>query len=152
FLFLFFPVILSLIIDDYKVGGNAAVHTSLSSGCVLPKAYPMTGYGDWYKVGSHCVKYFGSPLNFSAAEFRCRNKAPGGHLVSVHKSKANSDLLCFIGGFEIFRFIWTDGSSWNYQIWTLGEPNTVFSYKEDCVEMNWNCKVMTALTQTLGLD
>uniref|UniRef100_A0A8C1LCQ8 C-type lectin domain-containing protein n=1 Tax=Cyprinus carpio TaxID=7962 RepID=A0A8C1LCQ8_CYPCA len=122
---------------------EAAVHTSLSSGCVLPKAYPMTGYGDWYKVGSHCVKYFGSPLNFSAAEFRCRNKAPGGHLVSVHKSKANSDLLCFFGGFEFFqsgRFIWTDGSSWNYQIWTLGEPNTVFSYKEDCVEMNWNCK------------
>ncbi|KAF4118532.1 galactose-specific lectin nattectin-like isoform X2 [Onychostoma macrolepis] len=165
---------------------EAAGHTNLSSGCVLPKACPMTGYEDWYKVGSRCVKYFGSPLNFTTAEFSCRNKAPGGHLVSVHNSKANGDLLCiviklnphnlriWIGGFEFFqsgRFIWTDGSSWNYQMWTPGEPKHVFSYKEDCVEMNWNhvgkwnddacyvkknfmCgfKVMTALTQTLGLD
>uniref|UniRef100_A0A673NC49 C-type lectin domain-containing protein n=1 Tax=Sinocyclocheilus rhinocerous TaxID=307959 RepID=A0A673NC49_9TELE len=121
---------------------EAAGHTSLSSGCVLPKACPLTGYEDWYKVGSRCVKYFGSPFNFTAAEFSCKNKAPGGHLVSVHNSKANSDLLgiviklnphklrIWIGGFEFFqsgRFIWTDGSSWNYQIWTPGEPKHIFN-------------------------
>jgi len=38
------------------------------------------------------------------------------------------------------RFVWTDGSFWNYQIWTPGEPNHRFSNREDCVEMNWNRK------------
>ncbi|XP_059409261.1 lectin-like [Carassius carassius] len=164
---------------------EAAGHTSLSSGCVLPKQCPLTGYEDWYRVGSRCVRYFGSPLNFSDAEYSCRNQAPGGHLVSVHNSEANDDLLCivirynpqnlriWIGGFEFFqsgRFIWTDGSSWNYQTWTPGEPNN-YNSREDCVEMNFNhvgkwndlachdkqnyiCgfKVKTSLTQTLGLD
>ncbi|ROI47859.1 Lectin [Anabarilius grahami] len=86
-------------------------------------------------------------------KFSCKSKAPGGHLVSVHNTKANGDVLCivikfnprnlriWIGGFEFFqsgKFVWTDGSSWNYQIWTPGEPNHVFTYREDCVEMNWN--------------
>ncbi|KAG1956437.1 galactose-specific lectin nattectin-like [Pimephales promelas] len=124
-----------------------------SLGCILPKACPMTGYESWFRVGSRCVKYFGNPLNFTAAEFSCRSKAPGGHLVSMHNTKANADVLCivikyspqnlriWIGGFELFqsgRFVWTDGSFWNYQIWTPGEPKHRFSNREDCVEMNWN--------------
>uniref|UniRef100_A0A8C1J470 C-type lectin domain-containing protein n=1 Tax=Cyprinus carpio TaxID=7962 RepID=A0A8C1J470_CYPCA len=136
---------------------EAAGHTSLSSGCDLPKACPMTGYKNWYRVGSRCVKYFSNPLNFTAAEFSCRSKAPGGHLVSVHNSKANGDVLCIVVKFnpsnlltfslkcfisvllsQSGKFIWTDGSSWNYQIWTPGEANHVFSYREDCVEMNWS--------------
>lgn len=35
---------------------------------ILPKACPMTGYKNWYRVGSRCVKYFSNPLNFTAAE------------------------------------------------------------------------------------
>ncbi|KAL1282047.1 hypothetical protein QQF64_000850 [Cirrhinus molitorella] len=132
---------------------EAARHRNLSSGCVLPKPCPMPGYRDWYRVGSDCVKYFGSPVSFAAAEFSCRSKAPGAHLVSVHDAKANGDLLCivvklnpgniriWIGGFELFQshqFIWTDGSSWNYQMWIPGEPRRVSIYREDCVEMNWS--------------
>uniref|UniRef100_A0A8C2FYZ6 C-type lectin domain-containing protein n=1 Tax=Cyprinus carpio TaxID=7962 RepID=A0A8C2FYZ6_CYPCA len=126
---------------------TAAVHTSLSSGCVLPKAYPMTGYGDWYKVGSHCVKYFGSPLNFSAAEVSIQVQKQSPWWTPVKPTQPTIYFYFFLFLFfkhvslsQSGRFIWTDGSSWNYQIWTLGEPNTVFSYKEDCVEMNWNCK------------
>ncbi|KAG1956439.1 hypothetical protein F2P79_008146 [Pimephales promelas] len=86
-----------------------------SLGCILPKACPMTGYESWFRVGSRCVKYFGNPLNFTAAEFSCRSKAPGGHLVSMHNTKANADVLCivikyspqnlriWIGGFELFQ-------------------------------------------------
>ncbi|XP_016323573.1 galactose-specific lectin nattectin-like [Sinocyclocheilus anshuiensis] len=131
---------------------EAAGHNSPSSGCILPKACPMTGYEDWYRVGSRCVKYFSNPLNFTAAEFSCRSKAPGGHLVSVHNSKAIGDVLCiviklnpgnlriWIGGFELFQsgqFIWIDGSFWDFQIWTRGEPNHMYTSSEECVEMNW---------------
>lgn len=48
-------------------------------------------------------------------QFKCRSKAPGAHLVSVHKSKDNDYLLCLVkkfnpknlrfwlGGFEFFK-------------------------------------------------
>uniref|UniRef100_A0A672QHR2 C-type lectin domain-containing protein n=1 Tax=Sinocyclocheilus grahami TaxID=75366 RepID=A0A672QHR2_SINGR len=142
-------------------------HTSLSSGCVLPKACPMTGCEDWYKVGSRCVKYFSSPFNFTAAEVIVLTLLLLTDLLCIVIKLNQHNLRIWIGGFE---FIWTDGSSWNYQIWTPGEPNHIFTTKKT-VEMNWNhvgkwnddtcyvkknymCgfKTMTALTQTLGLD
>jgi len=54
-------------------------------------------------------------LLFSCTQFSCRSKAPGGHLVSMHNTKANGDVLCivikyspqnlriWIGGFELFQ-------------------------------------------------
>lgn len=51
----------------------------------------------------------------SRTQFSCRSKAPGGHLVSVHNTKANGDMLCivikysphnlriWIGAFEFFQ-------------------------------------------------
>ncbi|XP_026145194.1 galactose-specific lectin nattectin-like [Carassius auratus] len=132
---------------------EAAGHTNLSSACVLPRACPVAGYNHWYSVGSRCVRYFSTPLNFTEAEFSCRSQAHGGHLVSVHNSKANADVLCivvyhnphnlitWIGGFELFRsgkFIWTDGSFWNYQIWSPGEPTRIYRSSDVCVEMNWS--------------
>uniref|UniRef100_A0A672QHS6 C-type lectin domain-containing protein n=1 Tax=Sinocyclocheilus grahami TaxID=75366 RepID=A0A672QHS6_SINGR len=85
-------------------------------------------------MGSHCVKYFKKPLNFTDAEFSCMKKHPGAHLVSVHSSKHNDYLLCivkkfnpnnlriWVGGFELFNvkilfvrlvnFFGIDGSIW----------------------------------------
>ncbi|KAK2909083.1 hypothetical protein Q8A67_004920 [Cirrhinus molitorella] len=118
----------------------------------MPKSCKVYGFTDWYKVGSDCVEYFKKPLNFTAAEFSCRATAPGAHLVSVHSKKDNDLLLCIVekfnrnnlrfwlGGFELFKsgqFLWLDGSFWDFQIWTRGEPNHMYTSTEECVEMNW---------------
>ncbi|XP_051758960.1 lectin [Ctenopharyngodon idella] len=132
--------------------GFAVDHTNVTKHCVMPKACGVHGFTDWFKVGHHCVKYFNTPDNFTEAEFKCRAKAPGAHLVSVHNNKDNGYLLCIVskfnpgnlrlwlGGFEFFqsgKFFWIDGSFWDYQVWTRGEPNHIYTGKEECVEMNW---------------
>ncbi|XP_051758946.1 lectin [Ctenopharyngodon idella] len=126
--------------------------TNATSWCRMPKACGVHGFTDWFKVGRYCVKYFSWPQNFTQAEFKCRSKAPGAHLVSVHSYKENNYLLCIVkkfnprnlrfwlGGFEFFKsgkFFWIDGSFWDYQIWTRGEPNHRYTGTEECVEMNW---------------
>ncbi|XP_048052862.1 lectin-like [Megalobrama amblycephala] len=132
--------------------GFAVDHTNVTKHCVMPKACGVHGFTDWFKVGHHCVKYFNTPANFTDAEFMCRTKAPGAHLVSVHNNKNNGYLLCIVskfnpgnlriwlGGFEFFKsgkFFWLDGSLWDYQVWTRGEPNHIYTATEECVEMNW---------------
>ncbi|KAK2909084.1 hypothetical protein Q8A67_004921 [Cirrhinus molitorella] len=119
--------------------------------CPLPESCNVYGFTDWYKVGKHCVKYFNNYLNFTDAEFSCRAKAPGAHLVSVHSEEHNglllrivkkfnpNDLRFWLGGFEFFetgKFSWTDGSFWGFQVWTRGEPS-IYTSAEECVEMNW---------------
>ncbi|XP_026116495.1 lectin-like [Carassius auratus] len=126
--------------------------TNVTEQCSMPKPCNVYGFTNWYKVGSVCVKYFNSPLNFTQAEFSCRTKAPGAHLVSVHKKEHNDKLLCIVkkfnpnnlriwlGAFELFKsgqFLWLDGSYWDYEIWTRGEPNHMYTSTEECVEMNW---------------
>ncbi|XP_043095126.1 lectin-like isoform X2 [Puntigrus tetrazona] len=120
--------------------------------CAMPQKCNIYGFSDWYKVGKVCVKYFNRPRNFTDAEFDCRARAPGAHLVSVHSKQNNDYLLCIVkkfqpnklriwlGAFELFKsgqFLWLDGSFWNYQIWTRGEPNHMYTSTEECVEMNW---------------
>uniref|UniRef100_A0A3B3S098 C-type lectin domain-containing protein n=1 Tax=Paramormyrops kingsleyae TaxID=1676925 RepID=A0A3B3S098_9TELE len=113
---------------------------------------------DWYRVGSYCMKYFNTPLSFSNAEIACRQKVPGGRLASVHNLRANTDLVSIVkkcnfrqwsvwlGAMRLYksnRFIWTDGSRWNFQKWAPGEPNNLWN-NENCVESyiqytgNWN--------------
>ncbi|XP_030640045.1 lectin-like [Chanos chanos] len=116
-----------------------------------PKACEVTGYESWYRVGSHCVKYFSYLMNFSNAEHYCRSVTPGGHLVSLHNYQANRDVLyilpkhnnrpprIWLGGFELFmsgKFIWTDGSTWDYSAWAPGEPTYRHKGYVDCLEMN----------------
>uniref|UniRef100_A0A8C2K1G0 C-type lectin domain-containing protein n=1 Tax=Cyprinus carpio TaxID=7962 RepID=A0A8C2K1G0_CYPCA len=132
--------------------GFVAGRTNVTVHCPMPKPCNVYGFTDWYKVGSDCVKYFMTPLNFTEAEFRCRTTAPDAHLVSVHSKKHNDYLLCIVekfnpknlriwlGGFEFLKsgkFFWLDGSFWNFQIWTRGEPNNMYTSSEECVEMNW---------------
>ncbi|XP_052400701.1 lectin-like [Carassius gibelio] len=126
--------------------------TNVTERCSMPKPCNVYGFTNWYKVGNVCVKYFNRPLNFTDAEFSCRKTAPGAHLVSVHKKEHNDKLLCIVkrfnpnnlriwlGAFELFKsgqFLWLDGSYWDYEIWTRGEPNHMYTSTEECVEMNW---------------
>ncbi|XP_056312613.1 galactose-specific lectin nattectin-like [Danio aesculapii] len=119
--------------------------------CHMPKACDVPGFKDWFKVGLHCVKYFNNTLNFTEAEFSCIDSTRGAHLASVHNASDNNHLLCivkkfnptnrrvWIGGFRLLqshRFLWLDGSAWNYDEWVPGEPNHNFT-NEECVELNW---------------
>ncbi|XP_073699380.1 lectin-like isoform X2 [Garra rufa] len=132
--------------------GFVAGRTNVTARCPLPKKCNVDGFTSWYKVGKHCVKYFNMPLNFTDAEFSCRGKAPGAHLVSVHEKEHNDLLLriveksnpnnmsIWIGAFELFKsgkFLWLDGSFWDFQHWKLGEPKHICTSAEECVEMNW---------------
>ncbi|XP_073715944.1 C-type lectin BpLec-like [Misgurnus anguillicaudatus] len=133
--------------------GDTAAHVNLTAFHRLPNQCNVDGFNnDWYKVDNYCVKYFRRPLNFTDAENSCRRKVPGGHLVSVHNFGANYDLLSIVrkmnpknlrmwlGGYEILqsgKFLWMDGSFWDYEAWTPGEPRHIYSSKEECVEMNW---------------
>ncbi len=38
------------------------------------------------------------------------------------------------------HFLWLDGSFWDFQIWTRGEPNHMYTSIEECAEMNWKGK------------
>ncbi|XP_055060909.2 lectin-like isoform X1 [Misgurnus anguillicaudatus] len=130
--------------------GDTAAHVNLTAFHRLPKQCNVDGFNDWFKVDKYCVKYFSTPLNFTDAEYSCRKIAPGGHLVSVHNAKANEELFfivdstqlrIWLGGYELFqsgKFFWTDGSFWDYDAWTPGEPRHIYSNREECVEMNWN--------------
>ncbi|XP_042572549.1 lectin-like [Cyprinus carpio] len=130
-----------------------AGRTNVTARCSMPKPCNVYGFTDWYKVGSVCVKYFDRPLNFTDAEFNCRTKVPGAHLVSVHEEKHNDYLLCIVkkfnpnnlriwlGAFELFKsgkFLWLDGSNWDFQKWKHGEPSQIYTSTEECVEMNWH--------------
>ncbi|XP_036407680.1 lectin-like [Megalops cyprinoides] len=137
-----------------KIAKDSGLSVRVKEHCYtqFPPVCDINKYADWYRVGSYCLKYFNTSLNFSDAEFFCRNAAPGGHLVSVHSEQANTDLLCIVmkhnashpriwmGGMELFqsnKFIWIDGSRWEYQNWVPGQPDNTRN-KEDCVEMNWS--------------
>ncbi|XP_065121395.1 lectin-like [Paramisgurnus dabryanus] len=132
--------------------GDTAAHVNLTASCCPLKQCNVDGFNDWFKVDKYCVKYFSTPLNFTDAENSCRRTVPGGHLVSVHNAGANNNLLSIVtkmnpknlriwlGGYELFqsgKFLWTDGSFWDYEDWTPGEPSNLYSSTEECVEMNW---------------
>ncbi|XP_050958297.1 lectin-like [Labeo rohita] len=133
--------------------GFAAGRTNVTVRCPKPTSCNVDGFEKhWYKMDNYCVRYYNQPLNFSDAEFSCREKAPGAHLVSVHNKKHNEILLdivkkfnpnnlrIWLGAFELFqsgKFLWLDGSFWDYEIWTTGEPTNIYNSKEECLEMNW---------------
>ncbi|KAK2909085.1 hypothetical protein Q8A67_004922 [Cirrhinus molitorella] len=129
--------------------GDVAGRTNATARCPTPKKCNIYGFSDWYKVGSYCVKFFSKRLNFTAAEYSCRNKVPGAHLVSVHNEEDHNLLVnivkqadksnprVWLGAFELFKsgtFLWLDGSFWDFEFWKPGEPNHMHN-AEDCVEM-----------------
>uniref|UniRef100_A0A3B3SFD4 C-type lectin domain-containing protein n=1 Tax=Paramormyrops kingsleyae TaxID=1676925 RepID=A0A3B3SFD4_9TELE len=111
----------------------------------------------WVQTGSqskptsvlllYCIQ-----INCSCVQFTC-SQAPGTHLISVHNSQANEDVFSllgsassapriWLGGYrdgQSNKFIWKDGSVWDYQNWVPGQPSYT-SHTENCVEMNWKSK------------
>ncbi|KAG5264400.1 hypothetical protein AALO_G00253380 [Alosa alosa] len=107
---------------------------------------PNQAYPHWFKLGDVCARYFAYEFNFADAETRCGGEAAGGHLISIHDEQTSEDVQIltgssytrvWIGGFKIphsGKFVWTDGSNWDYTNWVQGEPNG----NGDCVQINYD--------------
>uniref|UniRef100_A0A671XSW4 C-type lectin domain-containing protein n=1 Tax=Sparus aurata TaxID=8175 RepID=A0A671XSW4_SPAAU len=96
-----------------------------------------------------CYLFFRGPKKAADAEFFCQDHFPGGHLASITSQHIHLMLMelildqngsctrTWVGGLRYLdtdRFIWLDGSRWNYSDWLMGEPNNT-SNKENCLEV-----------------
>ncbi|XP_075896196.1 uncharacterized protein LOC142897626 [Nelusetta ayraudi] len=95
-----------------------------------------------------CYQFFREPKRAESAELFCQDRFPGGHLASITNAFVHRELMnlirqnglsirTWIGGLRYLqtnRFIWLDGSQWNYEDWLSGEPNHT-SGLENCVEL-----------------
>ncbi|XP_070695786.1 galactose-specific lectin nattectin-like [Pempheris klunzingeri] len=124
------------------VAGTVAVEddTSQQAGSGCPEG--------WTRFGSRCFMFFHMSKPWTDAEHKCISV--GGNLASVHSADENEflrDLIervsgyrrhTWIGGYDAVRertWMWTDGTSFDYKRWSIGEPNNLGT--EHCIEMNW---------------
>lgn len=90
-----------------------------------------------------------TPKTFINAEIYCQRLGNRGHVTSIHSYYINQMLLRYVrrharntasvwlGGLRLLktrRFIWIDGSRWNFVRWAPGEPNNAWN-AEECTEM-----------------
>ncbi|XP_070766236.1 galactose-specific lectin nattectin-like isoform X2 [Enoplosus armatus] len=102
----------------------------------------------WTQFGSRCFIFHFTPKTWTDAEHTCI--AAGGNLASIHNAEENVFLKnvvervtgrashTWIGGFDAVtegKWMWTDGSKFDYARWSLREPNNLGT--EHCIEMNW---------------
>ncbi|XP_034765730.1 lectin-like [Acipenser ruthenus] len=120
-------------------------------GAYCTTTFPGLCESQSFKHGCTVYTFYSYPRNFTDAEFFCRRRARGGHLASVHSSYINRALTCltthcnsvirvWLGAYELFRsrrFVWTDGSRWNYANWVSSWPRY---YSMACVELNWGVR------------
>ncbi|CAI5655668.1 unnamed protein product [Oreochromis niloticus] len=99
-------------------------------------------------LGEKCYQFFKEPKTAANAELFCQ-KFPGGHLASITSTHNHAELMkmivkengkytrTWVGGLRFLdtgRFIWLDGSKWDYTDWLSGEPNNTAN-KENCLEV-----------------
>ncbi|XP_042347053.1 galactose-specific lectin nattectin-like [Plectropomus leopardus] len=102
----------------------------------------------WTPFGHRCFIFFHEAREWIFGEHVCRSL--GGNLASIHTPEENaflgdyiekvagSRVHTWIGGTDEAQegtWLWTDGSPFNYQSWSPGEPNNLG--QEHCIEMNW---------------
>uniref|UniRef100_A0A3Q1EPN8 Si:ch211-160b11.4 n=1 Tax=Acanthochromis polyacanthus TaxID=80966 RepID=A0A3Q1EPN8_9TELE len=101
-----------------------------------------------------CYQFFKEPKRFEEAEFFCQSQFMGGHLASITSPRIHRDVMdlmlttigtrtrAWVGGLRFLdtgRFVWLDGSLWDYSDWLVGEPNHTAN-KEECLEVLANGK------------
>ncbi|XP_034550141.1 probable inactive protein kinase DDB_G0270444 [Notolabrus celidotus] len=99
-------------------------------------------------LGETCYLFFQEQKRAADAEFYCQDSFPGGHLASVTSQNIHREVIelmlqengtltdSWIGGLRYLdtgRFIWLDGSQWDYSDWLSGEPSN--NAEEECVKM-----------------
>ena len=103
----------------------------------------------WKSMGYNCYKLFDEKKTWSQAEAHCMGL--GGHLASIqspeeHKFVADLGLvsdeeIAYLGGSDLGeekKWVWTDGTPFEYTNWLEGEPNNSLG-DEDCM-MLWKQK------------
>ncbi|XP_034778420.2 lectin-like [Acipenser ruthenus] len=125
--------------------GRPANETAVGISNSVKVSFPCFGY----VINGMCYRFFSVPKIYTDAEFYCNNNLPGGHLAAVTSASLHEQLAdlvlnayggpvrTWVGGFNFFKtgqYKWTDGSSWKYTGWKVGEPNNSGG-KEDCLEI-----------------
>ncbi|XP_026103534.1 galactose-specific lectin nattectin-like [Carassius auratus] len=102
----------------------------------------------WSAFRCRCFKFFSNSQMWINAEKTCQDF--NGHLASIHSHEeyvfiqnlirytTNGATRAWIGANDAVHegvWLWSDGSKFNYQIWSPGEPND--DKNEDCLEMNY---------------
>ena len=99
----------------------------------------------WKSLGYNCYKLFDEKKTWSQAEAHCMGL--GGHLASIQSPEedkfvadlgfASDEEFVFLGGSEVDKkWVWTDGTPFEYTNWLEGEPNNSL---ENCI-MLWKQK------------
>uniref|UniRef100_A0A8C6UTC4 C-type lectin domain-containing protein n=1 Tax=Neogobius melanostomus TaxID=47308 RepID=A0A8C6UTC4_9GOBI len=87
---------------------------------------------DWSLFEIRCFKFFKAEKTWTMAEKSCNNL--GGNLASIHSAAENAfingliDGHAWLGGHDAVqegKWMWTDGSSWDYTNWWGPEPNNL---------------------------
>ncbi|XP_039674639.1 ladderlectin-like isoform X2 [Perca fluviatilis] len=116
----------------------------------------LTAYGQasclpgWTPFGSRCFAFYSQAKTWIDAETFCQTI--GGNLASIHSDAEHGFIRnytnqvtganrpAWIGGsnaVQVFTWLWTDGSKFDYTSWAAGEPNNQGG-GEFCLLMNWN--------------
>ncbi|XP_016429023.1 galactose-specific lectin nattectin-like isoform X1 [Sinocyclocheilus rhinocerous] len=125
---------------------------TLASGGMLPQTGGDKRCGacraGWFAFGCRCFKFFNNPQIWINAEKICLHL--DGNIASVHNHEEYAFMQnliryvtqgatrTWIGGHDAVHegvWLWSDGSKFNFQIWSPGEPNN--KNNEDCLEMNF---------------
>ncbi|KAK0060017.1 macrophage mannose receptor 1, partial [Biomphalaria pfeifferi] len=118
---------------------------------------PQTCPSSWMPRNDFCYKYFSQRKTWIQSQSSCQTL--GGNLPSIHDYDIQDYLLELIKKHPPLQpiwiglrnspdeklknsFHWSDGSPFDYMMWSKGEPNR-FTVSENCVEMfnvdgNWN--------------
>ncbi|KAM4563493.1 galactose-specific lectin nattectin-like [Odontesthes bonariensis] len=150
----FFGFISSLLIVQCRYVQNE-VDEPVPPGC-SPGCPP-----GWTQFGSRCFIFYRTTKTWIDAEHFCMSI--GGNLASIHSADESlflSGLVkrvtgslphTYVGGFDAVaekRWMWSDGSHFNYRRWHQGEPSN-FRGTEHCLEINfrggtyWNDEICT---------
>ncbi|XP_053186720.1 macrophage mannose receptor 1-like [Scomber japonicus] len=120
----------------------------LAEGAVLtpapPTVLPPSCAEGWFPIGpgNKCYKYFTESSRMTWYEARDYCRATGGDLLSIH---SEAEIQTIHGHSKVWiglnipdpitGYVWSDGSSVNFQHWQDGEPNNQ-NNAESCAEMH----------------
>ncbi|XP_031416906.1 ladderlectin-like isoform X2 [Clupea harengus] len=108
----------------------------------------------WFRYGTRCFKFVSEARSWAKSESHC--VAMGGNLASVHSIVEHSfiqELIrehtqgtprTWIGGYDAVeegRWLWSDGSRFDYTDWSPGEPNNQYG-GEHCIEINFGGRLL----------
>ncbi|XP_072222510.1 ladderlectin-like [Leuresthes tenuis] len=116
----------------------------------VPPGCPSGCPPGWTQFGSRCFIFYRTAKSWIDAEHFCISV--GGNLASIHSADENiflsnlvkrvtgAHLYTWVGGFDAVadrRWLWSDGSHFDYRRWAQGEPNNHRGRREPCIEINF---------------